>query len=74
MLTGMVITPNRRRDAVTDAEYKLTAIACANLVSAQMHLSNVKSDAGKASTQASMHYKEHKKAQPSWKLVAASLE
>ena len=59
---------------MTDAEKKKLAKAVGPLTSAEKTLGNFKGRASKASKQASDHYKEHKKDQPSWKAVAAALD
>jgi hypothetical protein len=57
-----------------DAEYKRLASSLKSAINAEQVLTNFKSRAGKAEVAAGKEYKEHKKDQPSWKLLAASLD
>lgn len=59
---------------MNDAEKKKLAKAVGPLTSAEKTLGNFKGRASKATKQASDHYKDHKKDQPSWKAVAAALD
>jgi hypothetical protein len=59
---------------MNDDEQKKLAGAVVPLTSAVDTLTNFKTRAGKASTQAAAKYKQYKKDQPSWKEVAAALE